>query len=114
MGPGRGGEGQGGGRALGCSSILGHSNSNATQPASAGLLEFMRRAAHCGFPQLAYLLSTSNSSRHRRNTFSWLRNKVCVSSGSSTYSASEGEKERTGEGGGGGGRGEGREREEIR
>ena len=53
-------------------------NSNATQPASAGLLEFMRRAAHCGFPQLAYLLSTSNSSRRRRSTFSWLRNKVCV------------------------------------
>ena len=53
-------------------------NSNATQPASAGLLEFMRRAAHCGFPQLAYLLSTSNSSRRRRSTFSWRRNKVCV------------------------------------
>ena len=28
-------------------------NSDASQPASAGLLEFMRRAAHCGFPQLA-------------------------------------------------------------
>ena len=53
-------------------------NSNATQPASAGLLKFMRRAAHCGFPQLAYLLSTSNSSRRGRSTLSWLRNKVSV------------------------------------
>ena len=43
----------------------GSANSRAAQPASAGLLEFMRRAAHCGIPQLAYLLSTSNSSRRR-------------------------------------------------